>query len=553
MSTPIKKRLKNIKCNGKGLQAMFKNDEYLEYCEERMEKLIEWRHSTYEPPDVATCRHPMSGLKSIQTIGIILQVLALKSHGAEISTIPSITQGDRMILAEQARIRDGLDDTGITVGVISDSFNCLGGADSGQQQGELPSDIIVLQEADCQNESAIDEGRAMLEVLYDVAPKAKLVFHTMGNNTTEFSQALNRVADSGAQIIVDDAVFFHEPMFQDGLAAQTIDRLVFERGIAYFSSSGNAGLNSYQSAFVDSGSYPLGVKQGVAHDFNPHPDKTDTCQSLTIGADVFTVLSLQWDQPAKSISGGKGSASDLDVMVYEDPTCTRISQERVIGGSTDNLGADPIEVVGFDNKGNRQRKTVGLRILKVAGPAPGMLKYVLSGSSLPSEHPSIDEYRNNPKTITSAFGHANASGAFSVGAVEANHGKKPPQLSYYSSPGGLPILFDNKGNRLPEPIVRQHVDAVAPTNVNTSFFSKTRPDVEKDGKPNFTGTSAAAPHAAAVAALLLQQAARKGRVLPPTQLYGLLQRSSLDMSQSGYDHVTGYGLLQADRALQLLQ
>lgn len=482
----------------------------------------------------------------------ILCCAGLDVHGDNHLHQPVISQGDFLMLADQARALYGLDGAGITVGVISDSFNCLGGAAAGQQQGELPADIKVLEEADCQNENAIDEGRAMLEVVHDLAPKAKLVFHAMGNNTTEFNQALTRVADSGAQVIVDDAVFFHEPMFQDGLATQKIDQLVYERGIAYFSSSGNVGQNTYQVAFSDSQTYPLGIKQGVAHDFNPFPKQVDTCQSITVGADIFTVLSLQWDQPAKSISGTEGSASDLDVVFYDDPQCTQLSAEHVIGGTTNNLNADPIEVAGYDNKGNRQRKTLGIRVLLVAGPEPTIMKYVLSGSSLPSEHPSINEH-TTPEAASSAFGHANAGGAFIVGAVEAASAKaRSWQTSYYSSQGGVPILFDPHGKRLEQPLIRNHVDAVAPTNINTSFFTRTRPDSEHDGKPNFTGTSAAAPHAAAVAALLLQAAAQKGLDLKPPQLYQLLRDSSLDLGEPGFDFATGYGLIQADRAIGLL-
>ncbi len=478
--------------------------------------------------------------------------LSVKDVRAETASEPVISQGDLILGTNQARTNDALSGAGITLAVISDSFNCLGGAELGQASGELPPTVTVVKEADCKGEKTLDEGRAMLEVIHDLAPGANLLFHAMGDNPGDLTQALNRVADHGAQIIVDDAVYFSEPMFQDGPASQTIDRLVVERGIAIFSSAGNAGLNSYQSAFADSGRYPLGEKHGVAHDFNPDPNKIDICQTITVGADAFTVLSLQWDQPAKSISGSIGSASDLDVVFYDDPACKRASQAWVIGGSTDNLGGDPVEVVGFDNKGNRDRKTVGLSILKVAGPSPSLLKYILSGSSLPSEHPNIDEYRNAPKTITSVFGHANAAKVFSVGAIEAGQGKMPPAPSYYSSPGGLPILFDNLGKRLAEPIVRQHVDAVAPTNVNTSFFSKTRPDLEKDGKPNFTGTSAAAPHAAAVAALVLQAASKKGLSLQPLELYDVLRRSSLDLGDFGYDSSTGYGLLAADKALKAL-
>ncbi|WP_140911833.1 hypothetical protein [Methylomonas koyamae] len=210
--------------------------------------------------------------------------------GASYETV--ISQGNALIHADFARAAYDLTGEGTTVAVISDSFNCLGGADEGQANGELPPAVTVLKEANCQNEKPLDEGRAMLEVIHDLAPNAKLLFHAMGDNADDFTQALNRVAEHGAQIIVDDAVYFTEPMFQDSAATQTIDRLVFERGIAFFTSAGNAGLNSYQSAFVDSGTYPLSEKHGVAHDFNLDPRKADTCQTITVGADAFTVLSL---------------------------------------------------------------------------------------------------------------------------------------------------------------------------------------------------------------------------------------------------------------------
>lgn len=486
-------------------------------------------------------------------LGFTLFLICIPYRIAQADRQAVISQGDAIVHADLARASYALDGTGISVGVVSDSFNCLDGAAAGRQQGELPGEVVVLQEADCSNESSLDEGRAMLEIIHDLAPKAKLLFHAMGNNTIEFSQALNRLADNGSQIIVDDAVFFQEPMFQDGLAAQTIEKLVFERHIAYFSSAGNAGKNAYQAEFSGSQSHPLGPKQGIAHNFDLHPKKVDTCQSLTMGADSFTVLSLQWDQPAKSINSSTGSASDLDVVFYEDTACNKISTERFIGGSTHNLGADPIEVAGYDNKGNRQRKTIGMRIILVAGSEPKLMKYVLSGSSLPSEHPRINEYPT-PNADASVFGHANANGAFSVGAVEpvvSKHNRQW-QSSYYSSSGGAPILFNRNGERLAEPLIRPHIDAVAPTNINTSFFTATRPDVEKDGKPNFTGTSAAVPHAAATAALLLQAAAKKNINLSPPKLYELLHRSSKDLGPPGYDFATGYGLIQADRAIGLL-
>lgn len=465
---------------------------------------------------------------------------------------PVISQGDAVLHSDIVRAKYGLTGAEITVGVISDSYDCLGGAALGQQADELPADVVILKEGNCRSEDSTDEGRAMLEVIHDLAPKTKLLFHAMGNTTQDFVQALKQMSNAGAQIIVDDAVYFHEPMFQDGLAAQTIDQLVYDKGIAYFTSAGNSGRNTYQATFTDSHTYPMGRDKGVAHDFNPNPKRIDTCQSITVGADILTVFSLQWDQPSSSVDGGAGSSSDLDVTFYDDPECKKLSTGRVIGGFTANLGKDAAEVAGYSNIGNRKRKNIGIRILLTAGPAPSLIKYVLSGSSLPIEHPRINEYAK-PDAIGSAFGHGNASGAFVVGALATPiaHARSASATSY-SSLGGLPILFDGHGERLVQPIIRNHVDAVAPTNVNTSFFTASRPDPEHDGKPNFTGTSAAAPHVAGVAALLLQAAIQKSLKLKPSELYELLNQSSLDIGPPGFDVATGHGLIQADRAVQLL-
>ena len=80
-----------------------------------------------------------------------------------------------------------------------------------------------------------------------------------------------------------------------------------------------------------------------------------------------------------------------------------------------------------------------------------------------------------------------------------------------------------------------------------------RVEYDNDNFPNFFGTSAAAPHAAAVAALVLEA----NPSLLPTEVYAVLEETALDMDDPstpgfdiGFDFVSGYGFIQADDALE---
>ena len=61
-------------------------------------------------------------------------------------------------------------------------------------------------------------------------------------------------------------------------------------------------------------------------------------------------------------------------------------------------------------------------------------------------------------------------------------------------------------------------------------------------------TSAAAPHAAAIAALMLQA----DSTLTPAQIYGALQSTALPMGNTSPDVNSGYGFIQADTAYSSL-
>jgi subtilisin family serine protease len=129
-------------------------------------------------------------------------------------------------------------------------------------------------------------------------------------------------------------------------------------------------------------------------------------------------------------------------------------------------------------------------------------------------------------------------------------------LEQFSSAGGDPILFDTQGKRLATPQIRNKPDLVAPDGVDNTFLGFLQPPVStsiaecqnNSAFPSFFGTSAAAPHAGAVAALLLQ--ARP--TATPAQIYTALRTTTLDMGSAGFDFDTGYGFIQADAALDEL-
>ncbi len=122
----------------------------------------------------------------------------------------------------------------------------------------------------------------------------------------------------------------------------------------------------------------------------------------------------------------------------------------------------------------------------------------------------------------SVFGHHNAAGGSSVAAYETF---KPYLPEYFTSPGGrIKVKFDSSGNRFRHTQIRQEPKFASTDGGNTTFFvADTIRD--PDTQPNFFGTSAAAPHAASIAALVLQKRGGPGSV-SPSAMRRLLQRST---------------------------
>ncbi|MGB7338345.1 MAG: S8 family serine peptidase, partial [Phototrophicaceae bacterium] len=165
------------------------------------------------------------------------------------------------------------------------------------------------------------------------------------------------------------------------------------------------------------------------------------------------------------------------------------------------------------------------------------------------------------------WGHSNAAGANATGAAfwgtTPFYSGEAPLINGFSSYGGIPILFDTAGNELAEPDFEgRGVQFTGIDGSNNTFFrfDTTR---DEDTNPNFFGTSAGAPNAAAVAVQMLEA----NPALTPLEVRANLQATAIDITGSndvsgtvnsrlttlpvGFDQVSGAGLVQANEAARI--
>ena len=499
--------------------------------------------------DAASFGKVVSGWLPMAAIEQMAQLSSLnhaRPSYAPITNVGSVTsQGDVSLNADDARSDFGVDGSGITIGVLSDSYNNLGGESAGVASGDIPgpgnpnntTPVNVLEDL---SSGGIDEGRGMIELIHDVAPGADLAFRTAFQGPADFANGIIELVDAGSDVVVDDIGYLTEPFFQDGIIAQAANAAA-AAGVPYFSSAGNSGRDSYESAFRPGPTLSLfGTNDSQAHDFDPGLG-VDIFQEFTLAAGESIFLSFQWDQPHAQ-AGGAGSANDMDIFVLNE------AQSSVLAFSaTNNVGGDAVELFEFQNTtGSTANFNLLLtQFLPAGGPTPGLVKYIdFDGGT------SGAEFATNSST---SFGHPNAAGAAGVGAAfyqqTPEFGQDPPLLESFSSAGGTPILFDTAGTPLPSPDIRPQPRFVAPDGTNTTFFPPfPNSDADGDGFPNFFGTSAAAPHAAAVAGLMLEAAGGPSS-LTPDEVYTTLEDTAIDMESPGFDFDSGFGLIQADAAV----
>ena len=433
------------------------------------------------------------------------------------------SQGDVAHRAAAARSLRGIDGTGVVVGVISDGAQSFAAR---QASGDLPAggavEILLGQGG------SGDEGTAMMEIIFDLAPGAQLKFATGLGGPAVMAQNILNLRGAGANVIVDDLYYFGEGVFQDDVIAQAV-QFVTNAGALYFSSAGNSGnLNDGQSGVYEGNYAPTTMLPGSLGLYDDAHNFGGSISDL-ITVDPPRFISLQWSDPLN------GSGNDYDLYVFNGP------MTAILGASIDNQNGsgDPFEDI--ESLGN----DAGRRIVVARW----------SGDTARFLHVNTHRGRLGTATFGQISGHAAAPNAFAVAAVNvatagggAFVGGATNPIETFSSDGPRRVFYEENGTAIspgvfvaPGGDVRDKPDIAAADGVATAA----------PGFNPFFGTSAAAPHAAAIAALVLQarpNVKTMGNANATAFVRALLQSTSLDIEAAGIDRDSGSGIVMADSA-----
>jgi hypothetical protein len=381
----------------------------------------------------------------------------------------------------------GYTGSGVKIGVMSDGVDSLSQL---QMQGYLPQNITVLQG----QAGSGDEGTALLNVVYDMAPGAQLYYASAHISEAQMAANIMSLVDNyGINILVDDVNWSDEGFFQDTTISQAINYAV-SKGVLCFTAAGNN--NNFDSAtsgtwlgdFTASGStISISGVNYQLHDFgNGLVENPVSPQPDTQAPGLWFVLqwSDPWDCPTNNydlflVIGGSvvGASTNLALCVSGSYPEQYISQGQL--GVSVVIAKDPSSAT---------------RAIELSTGRAVLGRY--SDGAVQGHSGAANEVVVAAADVFYTNNQLGGGGLFTGGAVDP--------IDLISSDGPRLMFFDPNGNPLnpgaPNPftiagggaISLAKVDITASDGVNTAVPAYNP----------FGGTSAAAPHAAAIGALL---------------------------------------------------
>ena len=437
----------------------------------------------------------------------------------------------------------GANGAGVRVGILSDSAEALSMLIG---TGDLPPGTLNVADIDTtlNGGPGTSEGTAMMEIVYDLAPGVQLFFATAFNGEDSFADNIRLLRNTyHCDIIADDVSYSDEPAFQDGVIAKAVND-VTQDGALYFSSAGNEGnltngtSGTWEGDFSPAGTAGSPLPAGYTlHSFgvNNYVRLTSATQDIT----------LHWSDPLGN------STNDYDLFVLNSAGTAVLS-----GGSSTTLqtgpGSDPIEEVFNVNGFPTNSRIV---VVAKAGAQPRALHIGTFGATLQVFTSGETHGHNapagcvlsNPTCPGRAFGVAAVAWNSARGALRAFVGGASNPTETFSSDGprrmfykadGTPIVAGNFlfGTNGGVSLVKPDISAADGVTARTPGFSP------------FFGTSAAAPHAAGVAAIV--KSAKPSAT--GAQIFNALTTTALDIRAAGVDRDSGYGIVMAPAAVNAI-
>ena len=382
----------------------------------------------------------------------------------------------------------GYDGSGVKVAVIDAVFGKL---DDAIAKGELPAGVTKIDctGAGCSAVSGFpsfesQHGTGVAEIIHDMAPGAQLYLIKVADSL-DVVDATNYCKSNGIRII-NMSLGFYNQNFYDGTCynANVVCSVkdAYANGILWVKSAGNSAKQHYEATFTDTKTVD---------------DLHDTFILFDTFAGDGIDLYLTWNAWPVTNQDYDIYLYDYDLLVKNDP----LALVAWSANDQQNGNLPPTEAIHYT--ANRTGTYVVI-IIKYSAATNHQLE-LYTNQSL---YPNVSE--------SSLTGPADAAEAFAVGAIKFSKWTTGPQESF-SSKGP-----NNNGWNKPE--------IAAPDRVSTYAY----------GAAAFAGTSAAAPHVAGAAALILQ--ANPAYTL--MDIWNALLGAAKDMGPAGQDIVYGYGRLK---------
>ena len=449
-------------------------------------------------------RLPLSALESVAERE---DVLAVRRAAGFFRKKTNTSRGDTAHKAASARQIYGVSGRGVKIGVMSDSVRHMSDV---QASGDLPSSVDVLDDGIGIGDAG--EGTAMLEIVHDLAPNAGLAFCACGSSPAQMADNIARLADAGCRVVVDDIGFYAEPTFSSGPIEVAATEFVREGGV-YATSAGNSHNADSGNNGVWEGLFSASSDDATLHEFSAG----NSMNKLTSQNRQW--ISLEWNDT------WSGSSNDYALYLYDADGNVVAYSDDTQSGLSSHHPQEMLHTRDLPSSCGGTFKGLSLAVRKKASANVRRIRINTFGGHLVFEQGG------------STYGHSCAEHVLSVGAAPVPSGSasfSPTTVpANYSSDGPAWRFFDITGSAIVGGRMLRKPDVLGAATVACAT----------PGFESFSGTSAAAPHVAAIVGLMLEANAE----MSPQDVFEVLTNSTF--STSGWSPSAGYGALNAEAAV----